>query len=303
MSSISKVNADALKQAQQRIQQDLLTALAAFSMPEPLKAAVHHVVMLGGKRVRPALCYATASLQANQNFAAARRAAVAIELIHCYSLAHDDLPCMDNDLLRRGQPTCHVVFGEDTALLAGDILQSMAFEILGSRLFDEQGQGTEPSIVLKQMQILATASSKMVCGQVLDLQAEAKKIDQAELENIHRNKTGALIQAAIMMGAVTIFSGTDQAIPKLRQFGQNIGLAFQVQDDILDVTASTETLGKTAGKDEQVQKSTYPALMGLEQAQAYAQILHDQAFEALAYLGENAKELIAISQFLLDRKN
>lgn len=303
MSSISKVNADALKQAQQRIQQDLLTALAAFSMPEPLKAAVHHVVMLGGKRVRPALCYATASLQANQNFAAARRAAVAIELIHCYSLAHDDLPCMDNDLLRRGQPTCHVVFGEDTALLAGDILQSMAFEILGSRLFDEQGQGTEPSIVLKQMQILATASSKMVCGQVLDLQAEAKKIDQAELENIHRNKTGALIQAAIMMGAVTIFSGTDQAIPKLRQFGQNIGLAFQVQDDILDITATTETLGKTAGKDEQVQKSTYPALMGLEQAQAYAQSLHDQAFEALAYFGENAKELIEISQFLLDRKN
>ena len=303
MSSISKVNADALKQAQQRIQQDLLTALAAFSMPEPLKAAVDHVVMLGGKRVRPALCYATASLQANQNFAAARRAAVAIELIHCYSLAHDDLPCMDNDLLRRGQPTCHVVFGEDTALLAGDILQSMAFEILGSRLFDEQGQGTEPSIVLKQMQILATASSKMVCGQVLDLQAEAKKIDQAELENIHRNKTGALIQAAIMMGAVTIFNGTDQAIPKLRQFGQNIGLAFQVQDDILDITASTETLGKTAGKDEQVQKSTYPALMGLEQAQAYAQSLHDQAFEALAFFGNDAKELVEISQFLLARQS
>ncbi|MGR0306790.1 polyprenyl synthetase family protein [Acinetobacter beijerinckii] len=303
MSSISKVNADALKQAQQRIQQDLLTALAAFSMPEPLKAAVDHVVMLGGKRVRPALCYATASLQANQNFAAARRAAVAIELIHCYSLAHDDLPCMDNDLLRRGQPTCHVVFGEDTALLAGDILQSMAFEILGSRLFDEQGQGTEPSIVLKQMQILATASSKMVCGQVLDLQAEAKKIDQAELENIHRNKTGALIQAAIMMGAVTIFNGTDQAIPKLRQFGQNIGLAFQVQDDILDITASTETLGKTAGKDEQVQKSTYPALMGLEQAQAYAQSLHDQAFEALAFFENDAKELVEISQFLLARQS
>ncbi|NKG34440.1 farnesyl diphosphate synthase [Acinetobacter junii] len=303
MSSISPVNADVLKQAQQRIQQDLLTALAAFSLPEPLKAAVHHTVMLGGKRVRPALCYAAASLQANQNFAAARRAAVAVELIHCYSLAHDDLPCMDNDLLRRGQPTCHVAFGEDTALLAGDILQSMAFEILGSRLFDDQAQGTDAAIVLKQMQILATASSKMVCGQVLDLQAEGKHVAQDELENIHRNKTGALIQAAIMMGAVTIYSGTDQAIPKLRQFGQSIGLAFQVQDDILDVTASTETLGKTAGKDEQVQKSTYPALMGLEQAQAYAQTLHDQAFEALEYFGENAKELIEISKFLLDRKN
>lgn len=303
MSSISPVNADVLKQAQQRIQQDLLTALAAFSLPEPLKAAVHHVVMLGGKRVRPALCYAAASLQANQNFAAARRAAVAVELIHCYSLAHDDLPCMDNDLLRRGQPTCHVAFGEDTALLAGDILQSMAFEILGSRLFDDQAQGTDTAIVLKQMQILATASSKMVCGQVLDLQAEGKHVAQDELENIHRNKTGALIQAAIMMGAVTIYSGTDQAIPKLRQFGQSIGLAFQVQDDILDITASTETLGKTAGKDEQVQKSTYPALMGLEQAQAYAETLHDQAFEALEYFGENAKELIEISKFLLDRKN
>ena len=303
MSSISPVNADVLKQAQQRIQQDLLTALAAFSLPEPLKAAVHHAVMLGGKRVRPALCYAAASLQANQNFAAARRAAVAVELIHCYSLAHDDLPCMDNDLLRRGQPTCHVAFGEDTALLAGDILQSMAFEILGSRLFDDQAQGTDAANVLKQMQILATASSKMVCGQVLDLQAEGKYVAQDELENIHRNKTGALIQAAIMMGAVTIYSGTDQAIPKLRQFGQSIGLAFQVQDDILDITASTETLGKTAGKDEQVQKSTYPALMGLEQAQAYAQTLHDQAFEALEYFGENAKELIEISKFLLDRKN
>jgi farnesyl diphosphate synthase len=305
VSSISQVNADVLKQAQQRIQQDLLTALAAFSIPEPLKAAVHHAVMLGGKRVRPALCYAAASLQPNHNFAAARRAAVAVELIHCYSLAHDDLPCMDNDLLRRGQPTCHVAFGEDTALLAGDILQSMAFEILGSRLFDEQGQGTEAAIVLKQVQILATASSKMVCGQVLDLQAEGagKQVNQAELENIHRNKTGALIQAAIMMGAVTIFAGTDQAIPKLRQFGQTIGLAFQVQDDILDITASTETLGKTAGKDEQTQKSTYPALMGLEQAQAYAQSLHDQAFDALAYFGDDAKELVDISKFLLARKS
>lgn len=303
MTSISPVNSNILSTAQERIQQDLQMALDAFALPEPLKSAVHHAVMLGGKRVRPALCYAVAALAENPNYAAARRAAVAVELIHCYSLAHDDLPCMDNDLLRRGQPTCHVAFGEDTALLAGDILQSMAFEILGSRLFDDQAQGIDAAVVLKQMQILATASSKMVCGQVLDLQAEGKYVAQDELENIHRNKTGALIQAAIMMGAVTIYSGTDQAIPKLRQFGQSIGLAFQVQDDILDITASTETLGKTAGKDEQVQKSTYPALMGLEQAQAYAQTLHDQAFEALEYFGENAKELIEISKFLLDRKN
>ncbi|MCO8087637.1 farnesyl diphosphate synthase [Acinetobacter indicus] len=302
MSSLTDVPVTVLTEAQQRIQQDLLTALDAFAIPEPLKGAVYHAVMLGGKRVRPALCYATAALKPNTNMAAVRRAAVAIELIHCYSLAHDDLPCMDNDLLRRGQPTCHAAFGEDTALLAGDILQSMAFEVLGSRLFD-QGAAVDATIVLKQMQILATASSKMVCGQVLDLQAEGKRVDQAALETIHRNKTGALISAAIMMAAVAIFEGTDRAIPQLREYGQVIGLAFQVQDDILDIISDTEVLGKTAGKDEQVEKSTYPALMGLEQAQAYATDLHDQALQALDYFAEDAAALRAISQFLWQRKS
>lgn len=302
MSSLTDVPVTVLTEAQQRIQQDLLTALDAFAIPEPLKGAVYHAVMLGGKRVRPALCYATAALKPNTNMAAVRRAAVAIELIHCYSLAHDDLPCMDNDLLRRGQPTCHAAFGEDTALLAGDILQSMAFEVLGSRLFD-QGAAVDATIVLKQMQILATASSKMVCGQVLDLQAEGKQVDQAALETIHRNKTGALISAAIMLAAVAIFEGTDHAIPQLRKYGQVIGLAFQVQDDILDIISDTEVLGKTAGKDEQVEKSTYPALMGLAQAQAYATDLHDQALQALDYFAEDAAALRAISQFLWQRKS
>ncbi|SDY21229.1 polyprenyl synthetase family protein [Acinetobacter kyonggiensis] len=302
MSSLTDVHAHVLTQAQQRIQQDLLTALDAFSIPEPLKGAVHHTVMLGGKRIRPALCYATAAIKPNAHSAAVRRAAVAIEMIHCYSLAHDDLPCMDNDLLRRGQPTCHVAFGEDTALLAGDILQSMAFEILGSRLFD-QGPAVDSAIVLKQMQILATASSKMVCGQVLDLQAEGQHVNQQALENIHRNKTGALISAAVMMAAVTVFEGTDQAIPKLREYAQAIGLAFQVQDDILDIISDTAVLGKTAGKDQQVDKSTYPALMGLDNAQAYAKELHDQALNALTIFGDNAVELNQISQFLLSRKS
>ena len=302
MSSLTDVSVTVLSSAQQRIQHDLLTALAAFSIPEPLQAAVHHTVMLGGKRVRPALCYATAALKSNDHFAAVRRAAVAIEMIHCYSLAHDDLPCMDNDLLRRGQPTCHVAFGEDTALLAGDLLQSMAFEILGSRLFD-QGAAVSPAIVLKQMQILATASSKMVCGQVMDLQAEGRQVDQVVLENIHRNKTGALITAAVMMAAVTVFEGTDIAIPKLREYAQAIGLAFQVQDDILDIISDTEVLGKTAGKDQQVEKSTYPALMGLENAQTYAKQLHDQAFAALEVFAEQGSELRQISQFLLSRKS
>ena len=303
VSSLHDLQAHALTAAQQRIQQDLLTALEAFALPEPLKSAVHHAVMLGGKRVRPALCYATAALRPNQNSAAVRRAAVAIELIHCYSLAHDDLPCMDNDLLRRGQPTCHAAYGEDTALLAGDILQSMAFEILGSRLFD-QSAAVDQGIVLKQMQILATASSKMVCGQVLDLQSEGKQVDQATLENIHRNKTGALISAAVMMAAVTVFDGRDKAIPQLREYAQAIGLAFQVQDDILDIISDTEVLGKTAGKDQEVEKSTYPALMGLEKAQAYAQELHDQAFAALTYFkSDNVLELQQISEFLLSRKS
>ena len=303
VSSLHDLQAHALTAAQQRIQQDLLTALEAFALPEPLKSAVHHAVMLGGKRVRPALCYATAALRPNQNSAAVRRAAVAIELIHCYSLAHDDLPCMDNDLLRRGQPTCHAAYGEDTALLAGDILQSMAFEVLGSRLFD-QSAAVDQGIVLKQMQILATASSKMVCGQVLDLQSEGKQVDQATLENIHRNKTGALISAAVMMAAVTVFDGRDKAIPQLREYAQAIGLAFQVQDDILDIISDTEVLGKTAGKDQEVEKSTYPALMGLEKAQAYAQELHDQAFAALTYFkSDNVLELQQISEFLLSRKS
>lgn len=301
MSLSLDIQNNVLSAAQQRIQQDLLMALDAFAIPEPLKGAVHHAVMLGGKRVRPALAYATASIKPNSNYAAVRRAAVAIELIHCYSLAHDDLPCMDDDLLRRGQPTCHVAYGEDTALLAGDILQSMAFEILGSRLFD-QGPAVDASIVLKQMQILATASSKMVCGQVLDLQAEGKRVDQEALENIHCNKTGALISAAVMMSAITIFDGVDVALPKLREYAQAIGLAFQVQDDILDITAETEVLGKTAGKDELVEKSTYPALMGLDKAIEYAKKLHDQAFETLEYFGDSAEELVSISKFLLERK-
>ncbi|MDO4223393.1 MAG: polyprenyl synthetase family protein [Acinetobacter sp.] len=294
---------EVLKQAQQQIVQDLTLALGAFSLPEPLKAAVHHAVMLGGKRVRPALCYATAQLQQPTLSPAVRRAAVAVELIHCYSLVHDDLPCMDNDLLRRGQPTCHVAYGEANALLAGDILQSMAMEVLASRLFEDGQYSSDASIVLKQIQILATASSKMVCGQTLDLQAEGQQVSQQHLEQIHRNKTGALITAAIMMSAVCFYDGTHTHLAKLRQFGQLLGLAFQVQDDILDITANSQTLGKTAGKDAQVEKSTYPALMGLAQAQAYAQQLHDEAWQILDTLGEEAAALKDLTAFLLQRKH
>lgn len=290
-----------LHQAQQQIQQDLEQALAHFDVPNPLKQAVYHAAMLGGKRVRPALCYAAAALQKGLN-PAARRAAVAVELIHCYSLTHDDLPCMDNDELRRGQPTVHVAYDEATALLAGDILQSMAFEILASSLFETQTT-PQAAITLRQIQILATASSKMVCGQVLDLQSEGQSISQDALEHIHRNKTGALIQAAIMLGACTVLPIGDASFAHLRQFGQALGLAFQVQDDILDITADTSTLGKTAGKDVQVEKSTYPALLGLEQAQHYAKQLHHQALDALKNVQGDTQALIDITAFLLHREN
>ena len=308
---------DVLKHAQQQIQADLQFCLDQFALTSPLKEAVHHAVMLGGKRVRPALCYASAELNnleknSKQLNPAVRRAAVAVELIHCYSLCHDDLPCMDNDDLRRGQPTCHVAFGESTALLAGDVLQSMAFEVLGSRLFDDMQSIDKLSIEntqhrdqirLRHMQILATASSKMVNGQVMDLQAEGKLVDQAHLEQIHLNKTGALIQGAIMMGAVTVLPKANQDFSALRQFGRALGLAFQVQDDILDITADTEVLGKTAGKDQQVEKSTYPALMGLDNAQHYAQQLHDQAMDALNQMQGNTQTLQTIAEFLLTRQN
>ncbi|KAA8731852.1 (2E,6E)-farnesyl diphosphate synthase [Acinetobacter qingfengensis] len=288
--------------AQQQIQNDLQDTLNHFDLPSPLKEAVYHAVMLGGKRIRPALCYGAAQLKYSVIPAAARRAAVAVELIHCYSLTHDDLPCMDDDELRRGQPTCHVQYGQATALLAGDILQSMAFEVLGSRLF-AHGDVADQAITLRQMQILATASSKMVCGQVLDLQAEGRQINQQALENVHRNKTGALIQAAIMLGAVTAYPVGDLIFTQLRQYGQALGLAFQVQDDILDITSETAVLGKTAGKDQQVQKSTYPALMGLQSAQDYATQLHQQAESALASMPANTQTLAQVTDFLLHRQN
>lgn len=303
--SSESIYSDFLKSAQETVQQDLLTALAQFQFSEPLQSAVHHAVMLGGKRVRPALCYAVNALHGHILHPAVRRAAVAVELIHCYSLVHDDLPCMDNDSLRRGQPTCHVAFGEHNALLAGDVLQSMAYEVLTSSLFeqDEVQHQTHPRIVLQQVKTLASASSKMVQGQVLDLQSEGIRIDQQALEAIHHNKTGALISAAILMSAQTMFEPADQAMQKLEQFGQHIGLAFQVQDDILDITSNTNVLGKTAGKDLDVEKSTYPALMGLIPAQNYLAELHAQALAALSYFEEDAQALQEMTQFLLLRKS
>ena len=294
---------DFLQSAQATVRADLLTLIDQQDWPQTLTQAVRHAALQGGKRVRPALVYAAyacSSAGAAPN-AAARRAAVAIELIHCYSLVHDDLPCMDDDALRRGQPTVHVVYGEANALLAGDVLQSLAFEVLSGRAFAALGEPLQPMIALAQMHSLAQAASKMVKGQLLDLAAETNQVAEAQLEVIHRNKTGALIRSAVHMGAAAAGVTDVATLAALDDYAAALGLAFQVQDDVLDVTATTEALGKPAGSDEKLQKSTYPSLLGLAGAQQRALALHQEALAALAPFDVNAVQLRALADFLLTR--
>ena len=309
MVTLTTEQQDSLTAARERIQLDLQTILEQQLLPSPLKEAVHHAVMLGGKRIRPALTYATAIMHEPVLNISARRAAVAIELIHCYSLVHDDLPCMDDDELRRGQPTCHKVFGEATALLAGDVLQTLAFEVLNSNLFSQDVEQTPRDMAVggQQSYVLAQAANRMVQGQILDLAAENTTISELELETIHLNKTAALIQAAIGMGALSVgIEMRDSLYSQLIEFGGFLGLAYQVQDDILDVTASTEALGKTAGIDQRNQKATYPSLLGLDKATALSQDLHQRAFSSLQNLPYSPKDLEplqGIAHFLLNRES
>ena len=218
-------------------------------------------------------------LENDSDYDMCRRAALAVELLHTYSLVHDDLPCMDDDELRRGQPTAHIVFEESTALLAGDVLQTLAFEVLTAELptfapFDS-------AIASQLIAIFAPRARRMVSGQMLDLNAEASTdITQSDLEAIHRDKTGALIEAAMLMGGICAGATAPQRMA-LQECAQHIGLAFQVQDDILDVTTSTDTLGKPAGSDEKLDKSTYVKLMGVEQATSYAQSLFNDGRAAI----------------------
>ena len=218
-------------------------------------------------------------LENDSDYDMCRRAALAVELLHTYSLVHDDLPCMDDDELRRGQPTAHIVFEESTALLAGDVLQTLAFEVLTAELptfapFDS-------AIASQLIAIFAPRARRMVSGQMLDLNAEATTgISQSDLEAIHRDKTGALIEAAMLMGGICAGATAPQRMA-LQECAQHIGLAFQVQDDILDVTTSTDTLGKPAGSDEKLDKSTYVKLMGVEQATTYAQSLFNDGRAAI----------------------
>lgn len=262
---------------------------------QQLHHAMSYGLLLGGKRVRPFLVYAVGEMLGAPR-ASLDHIAGSVEAIHAYSLIHDDLPAMDDDALRRGQATCHIKFDEATAILAGDALQTLAFELLTD-------SPLEPQAKIACVKVLANASGYrgMCGGQALDIAATNKPVSLSELEMIHRHKTGALIEASIELGAIAA-NATSQQRLALRAFAQNIGLAFQVHDDILDIISDTETLGKPQGSDEAANKSTYPALLGLEQAQQKATGLIDQAITALETLPVNSQQLKDFAQYIIARK-
>ncbi|MBF0674955.1 MULTISPECIES: (2E,6E)-farnesyl diphosphate synthase [unclassified Pseudomonas] len=275
-----------------------------FTPPRPelerLYQAMRYSVMNGGKRVRPLLVYATCEALGG-NLEQADGAACAVELIHAYSLVHDDLPAMDDDDLRRGQPTTHKAFDEACAILAGDALQSLAFEALS----DTRGNPADPALRLDMLRHLARAagSAGMVGGQAIDLGSVGRQLDQAALEVMHRHKTGALISVSVLLGALASGRATSAALTALQQYAEAIGLAFQVQDDILDVESDTATLGKTQGKDQAHDKPTYPALLGLDGAKVYARQLHDQAQTALTGFDLAAEPLRQLARFIVERRS
>lgn len=283
--------------------------LTQASLPEPLNAACRYAMSNGGKHVRPLLALSTFLMliqtgdhknhknNLTKKLQMVCRAMMAVELIHSYSLIHDDLPCMDDDALRRGQPTCHIVYGEDIALLAGDALQSIAFEVL-SEYYEEAP--ADEAVAYRLTQILSTRARRMVSGQMLDIKGENQVLTQDELEAIHRDKTGALIEAAVMMGAICADVQTD-TLGYLKHYARAIGLAFQVQDDVLDITADTITLGKPAGSDEKLEKSTYVKLLGVKGAQEYANQLFEEARSQVKYWGDN-NLLLQITDWLQKRK-
>ncbi|MBF4208622.1 MULTISPECIES: (2E,6E)-farnesyl diphosphate synthase [Pseudomonas] len=265
-----------------------------------LYEAMRYSVMNGGKRVRPLLAYAACeALGATPE--QANGAACAVELIHAYSLVHDDLPAMDDDDLRRGQPTTHKAFDEACAILAGDGLQSLAF----SALLDPQLSPQQDSIRLAMVQALALAAGPagMVGGQAIDLGSVGLKLDQTALEFMHRHKTGALIEASVKLGALASARADQTQLKALQTYAQAIGLAFQVQDDILDVESDTQTLGKRQGADIARDKPTYPALLGLDAAKAYALELRDQALHALRPFDAAAEPLRELARYIVERRN
>lgn len=260
---------------------------------------MRYATLNGGKRIRACLVYAAgAALDTPETLLDSP--ACAVELIHAYSLVHDDLPCMDDDDLRRGKPTCHRAYDEATALLVGDALQSLAFEILSG----DPALAVEPAQRVQMIAVLAHASGSrgMAGGQAIDLAAVGHKLSESELEDMHRRKTGALIRSAVLLGALAKGQTDSEGWRALDTYAQCIGLAFQITDDILDVEGDANTLGKTPGADEALNKPTYPAVLGLEQAKVKRTALTQAALAALAPLGEKGKLLTTLARFVIERK-
>jgi geranylgeranyl diphosphate synthase type II len=270
---------------------------AATQHPTSIHQAMRHSVFAGGKRLRPILAMEAGRMLAGSLPSGIEDVGAALEMLHTYSLIHDDLPALDNDDLRRGRPTCHKVFGEAIAILAGDALQTQAYEVLAQlrcpaearvRIIAEIARGTG-------------TLEGMIGGQVVDLEAEHTRPDSKMLEYIHRSKTAALITASVVSGG--LYAGADDpAVEKLRTFGQSIGLAFQIVDDVLDLTQTSEQLGKTAGKDMAAEKVTYPALYGIDESIRQADALVNRASTSLDSFGERADILKALAHFLVERK-
>src|SRR6267154_124261 len=264
--------------------------------PPSIHQAMRYSVFAGGKRIRPILCLETARIF-DTNVTPALHPACAMEMIHTYSLIHDDLPALDNDDLRRGKPTCHKKFGEATAILAGDALLTLAFETLANAPIEPARRVA----ILSEVAASAGTVNGMVGGQVADLEAEGRAIEPAELEYIHRSKTAALIRASVVSGAIG--GGADENnVARLKRFGETIGWAFQVVDDILDVEESSTALGKTAGKDAAQKKATYPALYGLEKSRQFATELESRAMADLAPYGQRAARLQELAELIVHRR-
>ncbi|HEX4076421.1 MAG TPA: farnesyl diphosphate synthase [Candidatus Acidoferrales bacterium] len=270
---------------------------AETTQPPSIHRAMRYSVFAGGKRIRPVLCLEAARMFTPQ-IDAAVQAGCALEFIHTYSLIHDDLPALDNDDLRRGKPTNHKVFGEAIAILAGDALLTLAFETLAKSPLEAEGRVG----VIAEIAAAAGTVNGMVGGQVADVEAGGKPVNASELEYIHRSKTAALIRASIVAGTIAGGAATED-VERLRRFGDNIGWAFQVVDDLLDVEESSAALGKTAGKDQAQQKATYPALYGIEKSRAIAAELEAKALAELDTYAERASRLRQLAAFLVARRS
>ncbi|MBX3647186.1 MAG: polyprenyl synthetase family protein [Rhodocyclaceae bacterium] len=284
---------------QQRTERSLESLLPASDIaPQRLHQAMRYATLGGGKRIRPLLCHAAGEL-AGADSARLDIAGCAVELIHAYSLVHDDLPCMDNDVLRRGKPTCHVEYDEATAMLVGDALQAQAFLLLSDHVLAD-----DPLRQLEMLRLLAQAAGSrgMAGGQMIDIEGTGQILTRAELEFMHVHKTGALIRAAILLGAQCGAPMPEGEIARLDHFAKRVGLLFQVIDDILDAEASTATLGKTAGKDAAQGKVTYVSAMGLAEAREMADSLRSEAREAIEAFGERGRRLHELAHFIVTRK-